>query len=258
VERFEETQSKAYYFGLFLFTILHYIAAIAGVTLFFIYYTKEDDCGVQKFFISTNLVLCIIVSEVSILPAVQEAQPRSGLLQSSLISLYTMYLTWSAMNNSANTNCKPQILHSDGKGFDSQALVGLAIWFGCVLYSSIRTSTNSQVAKITMSERILMKDTPSGEGESLNRRESNDERKVWDNEEEGVSYSWSFFHVMFALATLYVMMTLTNWYKPDAQGSNLTENQASMWIKIISSWCCIGLYVWTLVAPIILPDRDFS
>lgn len=39
------------------------------------------------------------------------------------------------------------------------------------------------------------------------------EAKVWDNEENTVAYNWSFFHLMFALATLYVMMTLTNWYK---------------------------------------------
>ena len=32
-----------------------------------------------------------------------------------------------------------------------------------------------------------------------------------DDEADGVTYNWSLFHLMFALATLYVMMTLTNW-----------------------------------------------
>jgi hypothetical protein len=35
-----------------------------------------------------------------------------------------------------------------------------------------------------------------------------------DGESDGVDYSWSMFHLMFALATLYVMMALTNWYSP--------------------------------------------
>lgn len=38
-------------------------------------------------------------------------------------------------------------------------------------------------------------------------------RRAVDNEEEGVTYSYSFFHFCLFLASLYIMMTLTNWYK---------------------------------------------
>jgi len=82
--------------------------------------------------------------------------------------------------------------------------------------------------------------------------------KVWDNEGEAVAYSWSFFHVMFALATLYVMMSLTHWYKPTSDLTTLADNEASVWVKIISSWMCLGLYLWSLVAPVLLPDREFN
>ncbi|VDM80355.1 unnamed protein product, partial [Strongylus vulgaris] len=82
-------------------------------------------------------------------------------------------------------------------------------------------------------------------------------RRVWDNESEGVAYSYSFFHFMFGLASLYVMMTLTSWYNPDNDLTHLNSNMASVWVKIVSSWLCVALYGWTLVAPALFPDREF-
>jgi hypothetical protein len=32
----------------------------------------------------------------------------------------------------------------------------------------------------------------------------------------------------------------------------------SVWLKIVSSWITICLYVWTIIAPIVLPNRDWN
>ena len=40
-----------------------------------------------------------------------------------------------------------------------------------------------------------------------------DRQVVWDDEKDAVSYSYSACHFIFFLASLYVMMVLTNWYK---------------------------------------------
>lgn len=57
--------------GLLSFTLLHYALAIAAVVLFYIYYTTPDDCTEHKVFISLNLIFCVIISVVSILPKIQ-------------------------------------------------------------------------------------------------------------------------------------------------------------------------------------------
>lgn len=58
-------------------------------------------------------------------------------------------------------------------------------------------------------------------------------------------------------------LTLTNIYllccfRPNSSLTTLNANSASMWVKAISSWFCLILYGWTLVAPIVLRDREFS
>ncbi|XP_012659257.1 serine incorporator 3 [Otolemur garnettii] len=165
VNRMEEGNPRLWYAALLSATSLFYILSVIFVGLLYTYYTKPDGCTENKFFISINLILCVVVSIISVHPKIQEHQPRSGLLQSSVITLYTMYLTWSAMSNEP--------------------------------------------------------------GKQMSIAQSFDEKN-------------SFF------------------LSPDAKFQNMTSKWPAVWVKISSSWVCLLLYVWTLVAPLILTNRDFS
>ncbi|XP_070702413.1 serine incorporator 2 [Pempheris klunzingeri] len=273
LEKAEEGNTRCWFAALLSFTIVHYALAFTAVVLFYVFYTQPDACTEHKVFISLNLIFCIIVSIVAILPKVQEAQPSSGLLQASLISLYTMYVTWSAMTNNPNRQCNPSLLSlvqpssptpppgpapptpapSDVQWWDAQGIVGLIIFLFCTLYASIRSSNNTQVNKLMQTEE--------GTGLTVAEEDATGEdgvRRAVDNEEEGVTYSYSFFHFSLFLASLYIMMTLTNWYRPDSNYLTMQSSMPAVWVKICSSWLGLALYLWTLVAPLVLPDRDFN
>ena len=47
------------------------------------------------------------------------------------------------------------------KAFDGESFASLVIWFCCVLYSSIRTASNSQASRLTISDRVQLKDDSS-------------------------------------------------------------------------------------------------
>ena len=33
------------------------------------------------------------------------------------------------------------------------------------------------------------------------------------------------------------------------------RSETAMWMRVVSSWVCILLYIWSLVAPVLMPDR---
>ncbi|OXB61879.1 hypothetical protein ASZ78_004585 [Callipepla squamata] len=257
-----ESNAKGWYAALCAVTFIFYAASITAIALLYVYYTKPQGCTEGKVLISINLVLCLVISVVSILPKIQEAQPHSGLLQASLITLYTIFITWSALANVPIQECNPTLLLRNSTSsaaatqtlttwWDAPSIVGLVVFILCTLFISIRSSDHTQVNKMMQTEE-------SGAGAGAEATAESGVHRAYDNEQEGVTYSYSFFHLCLLLAALYIMMTLTNWYRPDDSLRVLHSPWTAVWVKISSSWAGLLLYMWTLVAPLVLPERDFS
>jgi len=81
-----------------------------------------------------------------------------------------------------------------------------------------------------------------------------------DDERTGTKYNYAWFHIIFILGCMYVGMLLTDWqfFETSSKAENgfyIGRSLTSMWMRIVSSWLCILLYVWSLVAPVVMPDR---
>ncbi|NXF13477.1 SERC2 protein, partial [Smithornis capensis] len=227
-----ESNAKGWYAALCTITFIFYAASIAAIALLYIYYTKPEGCTEGKVLISINLILCLIVSVVSILPKVQEAQPHSGLLQASLITLYTIYVTWSALANVPTQSCNPTLLVRNSTSsvtatelptawWDAPSIVGLVIFILCTLFISHGAPKHSLHGTHGCSQPPSLRSV-GGQDASFG------------------------CHPPVCCS------------RPDESLQVLRSPWTAVWVKICSSWAGLLLYLWTLVAPLVLPDRDFS
>lgn len=83
-----------------------------------------------------------------------------------------------------------------------------------------------------------------------------------DDEKNGTQYNYTVFHIIFLLATAWIATLLTQNIGADKNLHNDHEDFMPVgrtywasWVKIVSSWVCYGIFGWTLMAPVILPDR---
>ena len=76
---------------------------------------------------------------------------------------------------------------------------------------------------------------------------------------KGFSNSWK-LNMVLVLISCWFAMALTSWGSIETGGdrANPEVGEASMWMLIASQWLFMIMYLWTLVAPRLFPDRDFS
>uniref|UniRef100_A0A671RGT4 Serine incorporator 5 n=1 Tax=Sinocyclocheilus anshuiensis TaxID=1608454 RepID=A0A671RGT4_9TELE len=239
--------NKIWYAALALVTLVLFSVAVGALVFMIMFYTDPEACFLNKLFLGVNGGLCFIVSLLAISPCIQTFQPTTGLLQSAIISVYVMYLTFSALAS------KPiEMVERNGKnvtvcifpynsGLQSETNIvtgiGTAILFGCILYSWYECF-------FYFPEDYDDEKTAGGQN-------------VKYDERDGTIYSYCYFHFVFFLGSLYVMMTVTNWFHyENAKIERLLEGSWSVfWIKMASCWVCLFLYMWTLLVPMLFPKR---
>ena len=76
-----ENKDRSWMCGIAFAFSFNFVAIIAGNVLLYVFYTSCTGNALNITVITINLILCVVVSVVSILPGIQEFNPRSGLLQ---------------------------------------------------------------------------------------------------------------------------------------------------------------------------------
>ncbi|TPX60509.1 hypothetical protein PhCBS80983_g01692 [Powellomyces hirtus] len=276
LEYWEENEDKRYLGLLLVITFGAFAGALALTGVMFAWF-GSSYCKLNQFFISFNLILCFIIAVLSILPAVQEANPKNGLAQAAMIAIYATYLIASAIvsepANAANENvCNPT--NRSEKTQTTTIVLGTIFTFIALAYSTTRAATNGSAMSAAKDESLpLITDQPRSShlrsavesgaipSRALYDDDDNDDGSRFgppsDDEKEGVQYSYSFFHFIFFLAAMYLAMLITAWNyvdKTDA-GAVVGKSMGAVWVKVISSWIVLALYGWTLLGPLILPER---
>ncbi|CAB4012699.1 probable serine incorporator [Paramuricea clavata] len=113
-------------------------------------------------------------------------------------------------------------------------------------FTNTSSKTNHSMSPLLENNDLTTKEIPA-----------KDAALIWDDEVDGIEYSYPFFHLTFSLATLYLIMSITNWYRLD-EGEHLTvrlvQSWSAVWLRISASIFCSFLLIWSMIIPLVFPD----
>ena len=267
--KMEQTGNRCWFHSVFICTLILYAISATAIVCFYVFFGASRKCTTNKMFVSINLVLCAVAGIISIHPRVQEG----GLLQSAVVTIYSVYLTWSALSYNPNEKCNPvatYISESDMRpNLNIQASLDLFLLVITVVYFSVRISSLTDTLRklVETTLRLILglrrRKVKDGEGpdeeqgkDVCSKADGTNDFKQLELSDEKVPYSYSFFHFVYFIAAIHVTMVLTNWYSPkDGSNIKLSIAWAVMSIKMTSSSMCILLYIWSLAVPILLYNK---
>ena len=292
LEKIENYDSKAWRSILIGSTLGMYTISFAMTIVMYIFFANSG-CAMNQAAITVNLIVLLIISAISVHPTIQEYNPQAGLAQSAMVAIYCTYLTMSAVSMEPDDqHCNPLIRASGTR--TASVVIGAIVTMLTIAYTTTRAATQgialgsqtshsyNKLGPEDNSEHDLVSTQPSSsrremraealraavEAGSLpaNALDDDDDdadssfsdgHGGKDDERQGTQYNYSLFHVIFLLATCWVATLLTQNIDFENTGDFAAVGRTywASWVKIVSAWLAYAIYTWSLVAPVVMPDR---
>jgi len=232
-----------------------------------------DDCSINKTILSFTTIFIIVIT------AIQLTGEEGSLLTSAVISLYGVYLAFSALSKNPDYDCNPLLGGNDALGITMGILLTLVtvFWVGWSFTAEERLTSEGYKSTSSRSLRsnsrkhydVALPFLEDAEEEndksarllttSLSNRSFNSDGG--ESDDDASDNVWK-LNLVLLLVSCFFTVSLTGWgsvEKADsADASNPQAGHANLWIIIVSQWFTFLLYGWTLAAPRLFPDRDFS
>ncbi|MCJ1229502.1 hypothetical protein MMC12_006169 [Toensbergia leucococca] len=287
LDKIESYDSKGWRVLLIGSTLGMYTASFAMTIIMYIFFA-HTGCSMNQAAITVNLIVLLIISAISVHPTVQEFNPQAGLAQSAMVAIYCTYLTMSAVSMEPDdSNCNP-LIRAQGTRTAS-IIIGAIVTMLTIAYTTTRAATqgialgakgSNSYSKINDEEieHGLVDQQPDSSRREMRAEalraaveagslpanaldddddDSDDGRDSKDDERSGTQYNYSLFHIIFLLATTWVATLLTQNIDVETAGDFAPVGRTywASWVKIVSAWLCYVIYSWSLIAPVVMPER---
>lgn len=251
------------------------------ITIIALLYAFYGQCGVGIAFTTVTLILILLVTLLSLFRDKVVPNHQGAILPAAIVSLYSIYLCWAALESNPTAQCRPN--SQDADQASATMVIGI-IWISITLCWTSFSVTQNAVHLVSGDD--LEKPAPledaSGKANSnnatnfssssanskplvdVNRRgdeESNNNNNSGSEDDDSPVYSSDrpfVFHLIMLTASMYLGMLLTNWGSGSGGSSLALVGNASMYVKFASLLVVLLLYGWTLIAPLVLSKRVFD
>lgn len=193
------------------------------------------------------------------------SRPDASVFTSSLVYTYCLFLQWSAFSSDSVDTCNPfNVASNSGKNVRANTImmmiIGLLFVFASLLVvasitkhedeAQMATEMNAAIITQEKDDGVKVNDVEEGNG----NKKTAEEMHVFP-----ITTQTIFFQILMTLSAIYYAMLLTNWGSPDYSSINnasfFATNKASYWCQLTAMWVSMGIYLYSLLAPLIFPDR---